>query len=104
MKNSKHPDPRFQYAITLEKAYVEAVAGFDDDAPPFYEASGRGLDLDRCRQSHGVERSRCIIALDRHGALHVARDYEGVDVTLLQGARIQLSRMSQSASSTTPRQ
>lgn len=104
MKNSKHPDPRFQHAITLEEAYVEAMAGFDDDAPPFYAVSGRALDLDLVAKAMDVERPLCIIALDRHGALHVARDYEGVDVTLLQGVWIQLSRMSQSASSTTPRQ
>ena len=40
----------------------------------------------------GVDRVLCLVTLDTSGAVNVARDYDGVDVTLLEAANVQFTR------------
>jgi len=82
----------FRHAIEMEGDYSEALSSFDADEPPYYGAKAMPIDLDRTASEIGVDRVLCLVTLDATGAVKVARDYEGVEVTLLEATKIQFTR------------
>lgn len=90
---SKVSAPRFQHALEMEESYSDSLIGFDDDAPPFYGAAAPRVDLDAAATALGIDRVLCLVALGKGGELCVGRDYDGIDVTLIQAAKTQFERV-----------
>lgn len=82
----------FRHAIELEGGYSDALSSFDAEDPPYYGDQANTIDLSRAANEIGVDRVLCLVTLDASGTVNVARDYDGVDVTLLEAANIQFSR------------
>lgn len=82
----------FRHAIEMEWRYSDALLSFDDNELPYYGTGARPLDLGIAADRLGVDRVLCVVMLDTVGNVAVARDYEGLEVTLLEAAHIQLNR------------
>ena len=82
----------FRHAIEMEGGYSAALATFDAEDPPFYGGKVVPIDLARAANEIGVDRVLCLVTLDAAGAVNVVRDYDGVEVTLLEAANIQFTR------------
>lgn len=82
----------FRHAVEMEEAYSDSLTSFDDDEPPFYGQNEQPLDLVEAAQRLGVDRLMCVITLDAHGRIAVARDYDGIEMTLIEVATIQFGR------------
>ena len=82
----------FRHAIEIEGGYSAALATFDAEDPPFYGGKVVPIDLSRAATEIGVDRVLCLVTLDAAGAVNVVRDYDGVEVTLLEAANIQFMR------------
>ena len=90
---SKVSGPRFRHALEMEETYSDSLIGFVDDEPPYYGAAGPRVDLDAAAAALGIDRVLCLVAVGKGGELCVGRNYEGVDVTLIQAAKIQFERV-----------
>ncbi len=82
----------FRHAIELEGGYSDALSSFDAEDPPYYGGKEIPIDLSVAANEIGVDRVLCLVTLDTSGAVNVARDYDGVDVTLLEAANVQFTR------------
>ena len=82
----------FRHAIEMEGGYSAALATFDAEDPPFYGGKVVPIDLARAANEIGVDRVLCLVTLDAAGAVNVVRDYDGVEVTLLEAANVQFTR------------
>ncbi len=76
----------------MEGGYSAALATFDAEDPPFYGGKVVPIDLARAANEIGVDRVLCLVTLDAAGAVNVVRDYDGVEVTLLEAANVQFTR------------
>lgn len=85
--------PRFQHAIEMEESYSDSLVGFDDEEPPFYGVDGPCVDLEAIALALGIDRVLCLVALAKAGELCVGRDYDGVEMTLIQAAKTQFGRV-----------
>ena len=83
--------PSFRHAIDIENTYSDALLTFVPSPTPHYEAVA-SVDLDRAARELGVERVLCLVAMDGKGCLTVGRNYDGLEVTLLEAANAQLNR------------
>lgn len=83
---------RFRHAIEMEGAYSDTLLSFDDTKPPYYGAGAREVDLPSAARTLGVERVLCLVTLDESGSVYVTRNYDGLEVTLLEAANTHLGR------------
>lgn len=86
---------RFRHAVEMEGTYSDTLLSFDDNEPPFYGGLASPLDLHRAADELGVDRVLCLVTLDAHGDINVSRDYDGLEVTLLEAANLQFSRFAE---------
>lgn len=82
----------FRHAIEMEGSYSDTLLSFDSNPPPYYESSAADIDLGLAASKLGVDRVLCLITLDGKGSVSALRDYDGLEVTLLEAAHMQLSR------------
>lgn len=82
----------FQHAIEMEGSYSDTLLSFDDNEPPYYGSDDRQIDLCLAADRLGVDRVLCVVMLDAAGKVAVTRDYDGLEVTLLEAANIQFNR------------
>lgn|SRR5574338_22132 len=82
----------FCHAIELEGAYCDGLLGFDAPSPPYYGGAPLRIDLAQTAAALAIERILCLVTLDSGGNINVARDYDGLEVTLLEAARTQFDR------------
>lgn len=83
--------PLFRHAIEMEGAYYDTLLSFEDGPQPFY-GSGKSMDLRKAALQLGVDRVLCAVTLDIDGEITAVRDYDGVEVTLLDAAKEQFKR------------
>ena len=81
----------FLHAIEMEREYSNTLLGFDDGNPPFYESTSV-VDLQRVAREFGVDRVLCFVALDASNKVIGGRDYDGIEVTILEAATEQLTQ------------
>lgn len=81
----------FSHALEMERSYSDMLLDFDHPEPPFY---GRPIKLNmrKAARSLGVDKVLCLVALDRDGVVSAVRDYDGLEVTLLEAANTQFER------------
>ena len=82
----------FRHAIEMEGGYSAALTTFDAEDPPFYGGKVMPIDLSRAAAEIGIDRVLCLVTLDAVGMVNVVRDYDGVEVTLLEAANTQFMR------------
>lgn len=82
----------FRHAIEMEGAYSDTLLSFDNNEPPYYGSEDRRIDLELAADRLGVDRVLCVVMLDASGKVAVTRDYDGLEVTVLEAANIQFSR------------
>ncbi len=82
----------FRHAIEMEGSYSDTLLSFDDNEPPYYGSDDRRIDLGLAADRLGVDRVLCVVMLDTAGKVAVTRDYDGLEVTLLEAANIQFNR------------
>ena len=87
-------NPAFRHAIELESSYCEALLRFDDCDPPHYGRGAAAEDIDFASVADliGVDRVLCLAIQTNSGQIRVQRDYDGLEVTLLEAANTQLRR------------
>ena len=83
--------PKFLHAIEMELSYCRALVGFDEIAPPSY---GDAIDIDwggvACQ--FGVARVYCVVAMSAEGVVMGYRNYDAVEMTVLQAIEQQIGR------------
>lgn len=84
--------PLFRHAIEMEGSYSDTLLSFDENTPPYYGGASLNLDLSNAAKEIGVDRVLCLVTLDVQGKVMVARDYDGLEVTLLEAANLQFNR------------
>ena len=84
--------PAFAHAVTLEADYCDAVMGFEAEQAPSY-GHARDLDLRAVACAAGLEEVLCLIVMWEDGQVTALRDYDGVEVTVLEAVKIQFDRM-----------
>ena len=84
--------PKFRYAIEMELSYCRALIGFDEIAPPNY---GCASDIDWARMvcQFGVAHVYCVVTMSADGVVRGYRNYEAVEMTILQAIEQQLGRI-----------
>ena len=89
----KQAKPAFWHAIEMEWAYSTTLLGFEDGAPPYY-GGGNAIPIkpDQAAVLIGVDRVLCLVVQEEEGKISVTRDYDGLEVTLLESASEQLRR------------
>lgn len=85
----------FRHAIKMEGSYSDSLLSFHDSAQPYYRSAGAGIDLNQAAIRLGIDRILCLVTLDSTGVVSAVRDYDGLEVTLLEAAHIQLSRFTE---------
>ena len=83
----------FRHAIEMEGAYSDTLLSFDNNEPPYYGSEDRRIDLELAADRLGVDRVLCVVMLDASGKVAVTRDYDGLEVTVLEAANIQFNRL-----------
>lgn len=84
--------PMFRHAIEMEGTYSDTLLAFDENDPPYYGSMDLQLDLGLAARELGVDRVLCLVTLDIQGKVNVSRDYDGLEVTLLEAANVQFNR------------
>ena len=84
--------PLFRHAVEMEGTYSDTLLSFDNNEPPYYGSDDRRIDLGLAADRLGVDRVLCVVMLDTAGKVAVTRDYDGLEVTLLEAANIQFNR------------
>ena len=82
--------PRFRHAIDMEYSYGKTLLAFDEVAPPFYGNTPQ-IDLKCAADAIGVDRVLCVVMMTSDGLVSGIRDYDGVEVTILEAATEQLT-------------
>lgn len=82
----------FRHAIEMEGSYSDTLLSFDNNEPPYYGSEDRRIDLELAADRLGVDRVLCVVMLDASGKVAVTRDYDGLEVTVLEAANIQFNR------------
>ena len=84
--------PKFRHAIEMELSYCRALIGFDEIAPPNY---GCASDIDWARMvcQFGVAHVYCVVTMSADGVVRGYRNYEAVEMTILQAIEQQLGRI-----------
>ena len=89
----KEARPAFWHAIEMECAYSAALLGFEDGTPPYYgESHAAQIKPDQAAALIGVDRVLCLVTQGEEGKISVTRDYDGLEVTLLESTNEQLRR------------
>ena len=83
--------PKFRHAVEMEQSYCRALLRFDEIAPPAY-GSVAGIDLFWLAGQLGVARVYCAVIMSVDGAVSGYRNYDEVEVTILEGIDQQISR------------
>ena len=86
----KEASPRFSHAIDMEYAYSKTLLAFDESPPPYY-GNTRTVDLKQAAAAIGVDRVLCMVSLTGDGTVFGTRDYDGVEMTVLEAATEQLT-------------
>ena len=77
----------------MECAYSAALLGFEDGTPPYYgESHAAQIKPDQAAALIGVDRVLCLVTQGEEGKISVTRDYDGLEVTLLESTNEQLRR------------
>ena len=84
--------PKFHHALEMERAYCHALLRFDDIAPPDY-GNSNAIDLARMAAELGVAQVYCVVILGIDDTANGCRDYEEVEMTILDAVTEQLSRL-----------
>ena len=84
--------PKFRHALEMERAYCHALLRFDDIAPPDY-GNFNAIDLARMATELGVAQVYCVVILGIDDTANGYRDYEGVEMTILDAVTEQLARL-----------
>lgn len=84
--------PMFRHAVEMEGTYSDTLLSFDENDPPYYGNTDLQLDMGLAARELGFDRVLCVVALDSHGKVRVCRDYDGLEVTLLEAANVQFNR------------
>lgn len=84
--------PLFRHAIEMEGSYSDTLLSFDDNDPPYYGSPDYHLDLEIAARELGVDRVLCLVTQNPQGKVQVSRDYDGLEVTLLEAANVQFTR------------
>ena len=84
--------PGFRHAIEMEGAYSDTLLSFDDSQPPYYGSIARPVNLELAAYRLGVDRVLCLVTVDAAGNIAATRDYDGLEVTLLEAAKLQFGR------------
>ena len=84
--------PKFRHAIEMELSYCRALIGFDEIAPPNY---GCASDIDWARMvcQFGVAHVYCVVTMSADGVVRGYRNYDAVEMTILQAIEQQLGRI-----------
>ena len=92
----------FRHAIEMEGSYSDTLLSFDDNDPPYYGSPDIHLDLSIAARELGVDRVLCLVTQDHQGKVQVSRDYDGLEVTLLEAANVQFNRFTDILSGAAP--
>lgn len=84
--------PLFRHAIEMEGTYSDTLLSFDENSPPYYGDTELQIDLGLAARELGFDRVLCLVTLDVKGKVCVCRDYDGLEVTLLEAANVQFGR------------
>ena len=84
--------PLFRHAVEMEGTYSDTLLSFDENAPPYYGGTDLHVDLGLAARELGFDRVLCLVTLDSQGKVSVCRDYDGLEVTLLEAANVQFNR------------
>jgi hypothetical protein len=82
----------FRHAIEMEGAYSNTLLSFDENQPPYYGGNTTPVNLNQAANELGVDRVLCLVTLNNAGSVAVVRNYDGLEVTLLEAANLQFSR------------
>lgn len=84
--------PQFRHAIEMEEHYSNTLLSFDHNRPPYYGARPIAINLHRVAAELGVDRVLCLVTQNASGSVNAVRDYDGLEVTLLEAANLQFKR------------
>lgn len=88
------PDPgreeALRHAIDMEISYSDSELSFDDAPPPYYGVNGLSIDFDEAASVIGVDRVLCLVIQEDNGRVNAVRDYDGLEVTMLEAVKTQL--------------
>ena len=84
--------PKFLHAIEMELSYCRALVGFDEIAPPNY-GNANDLDWGGLACQFGVARVYCVVAMSAEGVVRGYRNYDAVEMTVLQAIEQQIDRL-----------
>lgn len=82
----------FRHAIEMEGDYSDTLLGFEDNQPPYYGASALDIDLAAAAGVIGVDRVICLVTQIGADQVNVVRDYDGLEVTMLEATKTQFER------------
>ncbi len=80
---------KFRHAVEMEGDYNDHLLSFEETPPPFYGISAVDVDLEEAAQVIGVDRVLCLITQVGSDQISVFRNYEDVEVTVLEAAKVQ---------------
>ena len=83
--------PKFRHAVEMEQSYCRALLRFDEIPPPAY-GGATGIDLFWLAGQLGVARVYCVVVMSVDGAVSGCRNYDEVEVTVLESIDQQISR------------
>ena len=84
--------PMFRHAIEMEGTYSDTLLSFDENDPPYYGSADQQMDLGRAARELGVDRVLCLVTLDCLGKVNGCRNYDGLEMNLLEAANVQFNR------------
>ena len=88
--SQEESSPKFRHALEMERAYCKTLLSFDDIAPPDY-GNSIAIDLTGLAFELGVARMYCVVTLGIDDTVSGWRDYDGVEVTVLDAVTQQLT-------------
>lgn len=80
------------HLLSDETQDIDTLLSFDENAPPYYGDTELQIDLGLAARELGFDRVLCLVTLDVKGKVCVCRDYDGLEVTLLEAANVQFGR------------
>ena len=86
----REASPNFRHAIDMEHSYGKTLLAFDEVEPPFY-GNTSSIDLKHVASAIGVDRVLCVVSMTAEGVVSGVRDYDGVEVTVLEAATEQMT-------------
>lgn len=82
---------KFLHAIEMELGFCRALVGFDEIAPPNY-GNANDMDWGSLACQFGVARVYCVVAMSVEGVVMGYRNYDAVEMTVLQAIEQQIDR------------